>query len=54
MSDYALLLVLPVLIACSGFFSAAEMAYSSANRIRIDNLMENGDRRAKAASSLYG
>ena len=54
MSDYALLLVLPVLIAVSGFFSAAEMAYSSANRIRIDNLMENGDRRAKAASYIIG
>ncbi len=43
---YAILLVL---IALSAFFSAAEMAFSSANRIRIENLMEAGDRRARAA-----
>jgi len=36
-------------IICSGFFSASEMAYSSCNRVRLENAMEDGSRRAKAA-----
>ncbi|MGI6028916.1 MAG: hemolysin family protein [Candidatus Heteroscillospira sp.] len=49
MGNYVWYAILVVLIAMSGFFSASEMAFSSANRIRIENLMEAGDRRARAA-----
>ena len=37
------------LIFLSAFCSSAEMAYSSANRLRLENLMEDGSRRAKVA-----
>ena len=37
------------LIALSAFCSGAEMAYSSANRLRLENAMEAGSKRAKAA-----
>ena len=40
---------LVVLIALSAFFSASEMSYSSANRLRLENAAEDGDRRAKTA-----
>lgn len=43
---------LVALIALSAFFSASEMAYSSANRMRLENAMEDGSRRAKAASTI--
>ena len=36
-------------IALSAFCSASEMAYSSANPLRLENLMEDGSARAKAA-----
>lgn len=41
-----------VLLLLSGFFSASEMAYSSANRMRLENAMEDGSRRAKAACAI--
>ncbi len=37
------------LIALSAFCSGSEMAYSSANPLRLENLMEDGSARAKAA-----
>ena len=37
---------LVVLIALSAFFSASEMSYSSANRLRLENAAEDGSRRA--------
>ena len=37
------------LIALAAFFSAAEMAYASANRLRLDNASEAGSRRAALA-----
>ena len=37
------------LIALSAFCSASEMAYSSANPLRLENLMEDGSARAKVA-----
>jgi Mg2+/Co2+ transporter CorB len=37
------------LILLSAFFSAAEISYSSANLVRLENAMEDGSRRAKAA-----
>ena len=39
-------------VALSAFFSAAEMTYSSLNRLRIDNAAEDGSRRAKAAGKI--
>jgi putative hemolysin len=41
------------LIALSGFFSASEMAYSSANRLRLENAAENGNKAAALACSIY-
>ena len=41
-----------VLIALSAFCSGAEMAYSSANPLRLENLMEDGSRRAKVAHGI--
>ena len=38
-----------VLIALSAFFSASEMSFSSANRIRLENMAEDGVRGAKTA-----
>ena len=42
-------IALIVLIALSAFCSASEMAYSSANPLRLENLMEDGSARAKIA-----
>jgi putative hemolysin len=39
-------------ICLSGFFSASEMAYSSANRLRIENAAESGSHLAKAACAV--
>ncbi|MCR5824866.1 MAG: hemolysin family protein [Lachnospiraceae bacterium] len=39
-------------IILSGFFSGAEMSYSSCNRTRLDNLSEDGDKKAKAAAKI--
>ena len=36
----------------SAFFSAAEMALSSANRMRLENAAEEGDKRAKTACTI--
>ena len=44
--------VLVVLIALSAFFSASEMSYSSANRLRLENAAEDGSRRARAAVGI--
>lgn len=38
-----------VCICLSAFFSAAEMAFSSANRVRLENLAEDGSKTAAAA-----
>ena len=39
-------------IVLSAFFSAAEMSYSSLNRLRIDNAAEGGSRRARIAARI--
>lgn len=39
-------------IALSAFFSSSEMAYSSANRLRLKNAMDAGSKRAKLAISI--
>ena len=36
----------------SAFFSAAEMALSSANRMRLENAAEEGDKRARTACMI--
>lgn len=41
-----------VCIVLSAFFSASEMSYSSANRLRLDNAAEAGSRRAKLACNI--
>lgn len=38
-----------VCLCLSAFFSATEMSYSSCSPLRLENLMEDGDARAKAA-----
>ena len=42
-------LALLLCVVLSAFFSASEMAVSSANRLRLENSAEDGDRRAKKA-----
>ena len=39
-------------ICASGYFSASEMAYSSCNRLRLENLRDAGDRRAALAVKI--
>ena len=47
-----LLAALVVLVALSAYFSAAETAFSSLNRIRLKNLADGGNRKAALALSL--
>ena len=49
-----LLLALGIMfcLIASAFFSASEMAYSSCNTLRLENLEEEGSRRARAARSI--
>ncbi|WRK54213.1 CNNM domain-containing protein [Coprobacillaceae bacterium CR2/5/TPMF4] len=41
------IVVFIILICLSSFFSCTETAFLSANKIRMRNLAEEGDRRAK-------
>ena len=52
MSWYVYLIGIVVLIALSAFCSGSEMAFSSANRMRLENLMEDGSHRAKVAYKI--
>ncbi len=45
-SDLIQLAVLAALLAASGYFSSAETALTTVNRVRIRNLADDGDRRA--------
>lgn len=47
-----LILVLILCVILSGYFSATETAFSSLNRIRLKNLANNGNKRAKLAYTL--
>ena len=49
---YALAAGLLVCIILSAFFSGAEMSYSACSRIRIENLMEDGDKKAAKAFKI--
>lgn len=46
------LLILIILIALSAFFSSAETALSTVNRVRIRTLMEEGSKRAKTVQNI--
>ena len=46
------IIVIIVLVICSAFFSATETAFTSANRIRLKNMANDGNRRAETALAL--
>ena len=46
---FLLLIVFVALVSCSGYFSGAESAYTTLNKIRIKSQADEGDRRAKRA-----
>ncbi|WKY48677.1 hemolysin family protein [Eubacteriaceae bacterium ES3] len=52
MDNYITIAVLIVLILLSSFFSATETAFSSLNRIRVKNLVKNGNKRAEKVLEL--
>ena len=47
-----LVITILVMVLCSAYFSATETAFSSLSRVRLKNLAENGNRRAKLAYRL--
>ena len=51
-SSTGMIVTLIVLVMCSAYFSATEMAFSSLNRIRLKNLANDGNKRAVLALSL--
>lgn len=52
-SSITLIITLGVLLLMSAYFSATETAFSSLNRIRIKNLVDNGDKKAMLTLKLY-
>ena len=51
-SDIVQLIVLLVLILCSAFFSSAETALMTVNKIRLRSLVENGNKRAERVLTI--
>lgn len=51
-SDSIYLIIIIISVLLSGYFSATETAFSSLNRIRIKNLAEKGNKRAKLVLKL--
>lgn len=51
-SNTTIILALVLLVGCSAFFSATETAYSSVNKIRLKNMANDGDKKAKKALDL--
>jgi len=47
------IIILAVLVVVSAYFSASETAFLSLNRIRMKNLAEDGNKRAKLVLKLY-
>lgn len=52
MSIYWYIAGIIVCVFLSNYFSAAEMAYSSCNRMRLENAMEDGSKRAELAVKI--
>ena len=52
MSTLGYVIIMLVLFVGSAFFSASEMAMSSANRMRLENAAEDGDAKAKTAVAV--
>ena len=51
-SQIGILVTIIIMIIMSGFFSASEMAFSTANKIRLRTLEADGNRSAKRVLSL--
>ncbi len=51
-SDTVSLIIIIVCIVMSGYFSATETAFSSINRIRVKNMAEKGNKKAKLVIQL--
>lgn len=51
-SDVAQLIIIIVLIFLSGFFSSAETAFSTLNRVRMRNLEEEGSKKASRVNKI--
>lgn len=51
-SNTTIIIALILLVGCSAFFSATETAYSSLNKIRLKNMANDGDKKAKKALEL--
>ena len=51
-SNTTIIIALILLVCCSAFFSATETAFSSVNKIRLKNMANDGDRKAKKALDL--
>jgi CBS domain containing-hemolysin-like protein len=51
-NDLTSMIVLGLLIIVSAFFSATETAYSSLNKIRLKNMAQSGDKKARIAQDL--
>lgn len=51
-SSISMIIILAILIMMSAYFSATETAFSSLNRIKLKNIAEYGNKRAKLALSL--
>lgn len=51
-SDSIYLIIIIISVLLSGYFSATETAFSSLNRIRVKNLAEKGNKRAKLVLKL--
>lgn len=47
-----LVITILIMVLCSAYFSATETAFSSLSRVRLKNLAEDGNRRAKLAYKL--
>ena len=52
MSIYLIVIAIILMVCLSAFFSGSEMALSSCNLLRMQNLREEGSRRAAVARIL--